>query len=156
MLERWLLTAVALQPDRCNDQDTRKSYRIGDTWHKKDTSGHILQCQCLGNGRGEWKCERHNAGRSETQNLSACSSSILLKNGRSLFFFFIYLVVCSHRHCCGDPHPLSAGARAPRRGDVPHRFWSHLLRRTALVQEPGQQADALHLSGQRGQLSGVG
>lgn len=57
---------AVLQPDRCNDQDTRRSYRIGETWTKKDTSGQHLQCQCLGNGRGEWKCERHNAGRGET------------------------------------------------------------------------------------------
>lgn len=45
--------------DRCNDQDTRMSYRIGDTWTKTDAQGHILQCLCTGNGRGEWKCERH-------------------------------------------------------------------------------------------------
>ena len=69
-----LLTAVVLRADRCNDQDTRRSYRIGDTWTKPDASGHILQCQCLGNGRGEWKCERHNAGRSKTQNLNSLSS----------------------------------------------------------------------------------
>lgn len=45
--------------DRCNDQDTLASYRIGDTWTKTDSQGHLLQCLCTGNGRGEWKCERH-------------------------------------------------------------------------------------------------
>lgn len=45
--------------DRCNDQDTRTSYRIGDTWSKTDARGQVLQCLCNGNGRGEWKCERH-------------------------------------------------------------------------------------------------
>lgn len=45
--------------DRCNDQDTLTSYRIGDTWTKTDSQGHLLQCLCTGNGRGEWKCERH-------------------------------------------------------------------------------------------------
>lgn len=47
------------ETDRCNDQDTRTSYRIGDTWSKKDNRGNLLQCICTGNGRGEWKCERH-------------------------------------------------------------------------------------------------
>lgn len=48
-----------LSLDRCNDQDTLTSYRIGDTWTKTDARGHLLQCLCTGNGRGEWKCERH-------------------------------------------------------------------------------------------------
>lgn len=50
-----LLSAI----DRCNDQDSKTSYRIGDTWTKKDNRGNLLQCICTGNGRGEWKCERH-------------------------------------------------------------------------------------------------
>lgn len=57
----WALCYVYffLSTDRCNDQDTRTSYRIGDTWSKKDNRGNLLQCICTGNGRGEWKCERH-------------------------------------------------------------------------------------------------
>lgn len=72
MLEWHLLTAVVLQPDRCNDQEIRRSFRIGETWTKKDASGYDLRCQCLGNARGERRCERHTAGRSETQNLNFC------------------------------------------------------------------------------------
>lgn len=53
---RFLIISLA---DRCNDQDTLSSYRIGDTWSKSDSQGHLLQCLCTGNGRGEWKCERH-------------------------------------------------------------------------------------------------
>lgn len=47
--------------DRCNDQDMKKSYRIGETWNKVDTQGRSQQCVCMGNGRGEWKCESHSA-----------------------------------------------------------------------------------------------
>lgn len=67
----WWSLLLCFRPDRCNDQDTRRSYRIGETWTKKDTSGYTLQCQCLGNGRGEWKCDRHNAGRGEAPNLES-------------------------------------------------------------------------------------
>ena len=55
----FLCVCVSVSLDRCNDQDTRSSYRIGDTWSKTDARGNVLQCLCTGNGRGEWKCERH-------------------------------------------------------------------------------------------------
>uniref|UniRef100_A0A4W3JSD6 Fibronectin n=1 Tax=Callorhinchus milii TaxID=7868 RepID=A0A4W3JSD6_CALMI len=45
--------------DRCNDQDTKSSYRIGETWTKQNAQGNTLNCVCTGNGRGEWKCEMH-------------------------------------------------------------------------------------------------
>ncbi|KAM9765989.1 fibronectin 1b isoform 1-T1 [Menidia menidia] len=49
--------------NRCNDQEMKKSYRIGDSWKKTDKNGQPVQCLCLGNGRGEWRCERHVTGR---------------------------------------------------------------------------------------------
>lgn len=49
--------------DRCNDQDMRKSYRIGETWTKVDSQGRKQQCLCTGNGRGEWKCESHSSAQ---------------------------------------------------------------------------------------------
>lgn len=49
--------------DRCNDQDMRKSYRIGETWTKVDSQGRAQQCVCTGNGRGEWKCESHTSAQ---------------------------------------------------------------------------------------------
>lgn len=160
----WWSLLLCLQPDRCNDQDTRRSYRIGDSWKKKDSSGYTVQCQCLGNGRGEWKCERHNAGRSEAQNLEFFwnFTFVLLWSSRRhspdchYSFCFVYFVIYRHRCCRCNPRPFWAAARAHSRGDVSHRLWNHLQWWTALVQKPGQQADDLHLSGQRSQLSGVG
>lgn len=64
-LNTQLLTAYVVQSDRCNDMETRRSYRIGETWRKTDVNGYTLQCQCFGNGEGAWKCERHTTGRSK-------------------------------------------------------------------------------------------
>lgn len=55
------------QIDRCNDQETRMAYRIGDTYTKVDSNGYTLHCRCLGNARGEARCVSQTAGRSETQ-----------------------------------------------------------------------------------------
>lgn len=70
----------------------------------------------------------------------------------------ICLVVYNNRRSRGNPHQFtdSAAHRSPQPGYMPHRLWSHLLRRAALVQKSGQKADALYLSGQWSQLSGVG
>ncbi|EMP26130.1 Fibronectin [Chelonia mydas] len=68
-----LANAMQNGQDRCNDQDTKTSYRIGDTWSKKDNRGNLLQCICTGNGRGEWKCERHSAV--QTPGIGSASST---------------------------------------------------------------------------------
>lgn len=79
-MKRSIVTSSKSLLDRCNDQDTLTSYRIGDTWSKADSQGHLLQCLCTGNGRGEWKCERHaslyTTGLGE-ERLSPCFSILL-------------------------------------------------------------------------------
>uniref|UniRef100_A0A8C4NB89 Fibronectin n=1 Tax=Eptatretus burgeri TaxID=7764 RepID=A0A8C4NB89_EPTBU len=47
--------ASYLSTDRC--QVRGHSYKIGQRWQQQDSSGqHMLDCVCLGNGKGEWKC----------------------------------------------------------------------------------------------------
>lgn len=61
------------------------------------------------------------------------------KKGKVSFrFWFIYLVVYSYKQCCRDTCPFWATPWEPSWGNMPHRLWSHLLRRTTLVQKSGQ------------------
>lgn len=71
------------------------SYRIGDTWTKTDAHGHILQCLCTGNGRGEWKCERHaslhTTGLGKILNIRVASKNELIISGVIMIYKYIYI-----------------------------------------------------------------
>lgn len=45
----WLL------PEWCHDNGV--NYKIGEKWDRQGESGQMMSCTCLGNGKGEFKCE---------------------------------------------------------------------------------------------------
>uniref|UniRef100_A0A8D0HKS1 Fibronectin n=1 Tax=Sphenodon punctatus TaxID=8508 RepID=A0A8D0HKS1_SPHPU len=42
-------------------QDNGVNYKIGEKWDRQGESGQMMSCTCLGNGKGEFKCEPHEA-----------------------------------------------------------------------------------------------
>lgn len=41
--------------------DSGINYRIGEKWDRQGENGHLMSCTCLGNGKGEFKCEPRKA-----------------------------------------------------------------------------------------------
>lgn len=37
--------------------DGGNNYPIGEKWDRRGENGHMMSCTCLGNGKGEFKCE---------------------------------------------------------------------------------------------------
>lgn len=43
----------------CHDNGV--NYRIGEKWDRQGDNGQLMSCTCLGNGKGEFKCEPRKA-----------------------------------------------------------------------------------------------
>lgn len=56
------LTSLTFSPLRASPllewcHDNGYNYRVGEKWDRQGENGHMMSCTCLGNGKGEFKCE---------------------------------------------------------------------------------------------------
>lgn len=63
----FLFISNVPQTEWCHDNGV--NYRIGEQWDRQAENGHLMSCTCLGNGKGEFKCEPRKASFNNWRNV---------------------------------------------------------------------------------------
>lgn len=86
--------------------DNGNNYRIGEKWDRHGENGQMVSCACLGNGKGEFKCEPRKYG---TPNLKALIFCLCLKSDGFQFISICSLIYPDESTCYDDGKMYKVG-----------------------------------------------
>lgn len=90
------LFCLCLRSEWCHDNDN--NYRIGEKWDRHADNGHMMSCTCLGNGKGEFKCEPRKYGTPKSKAGICC----LYRQSEGSIFIYIFSLIYPDESTCYD------------------------------------------------------
>lgn len=86
--------------------DNGNNYRIGEKWDRHAENGQMMSCACLGNGKGEFKCEPRKYGTSHFKALVCC---LYLKSEGFQLICILSLIYPDESTCYDDGKMYKVG-----------------------------------------------